>query len=246
MKKDIFNINNTESFDSVEKNKGKIYYIPLSSLIENKLNDINEKYDTKDDFEKLCSSIIEYGLRTPLAVTKANDNYLIQSGHRRKKALQELFKNGEKIYFNSVELTPESIPVLITKEYKNEFDQFASLQSFNIQRTTNKERNIELAKRQKQILEKLEKEGYKFEGRKRDIIGRMFNVSGKTIDRWTEGKKVSIGEQIIRNLVNSKNKIIKNKTSISKQEFSKIEKEIKSLEEVVLADAGHVSRKGDK
>lgn len=250
-KQDEFFINNNTNPDSVTESKGKIYYVPLSQLIDNPLNKINEKYDTEDDLKKLCDNILVQGLKVPLSVTKTNDNFLIQSGHRRKKAILELLNKKETIMFEDRVVSFESIPVLITKEYKTDFEQFMSILAFNTQRTGNKERDKEVAKEQLKLLKKFEEDGYKFEGRKRDIIARNLGVSGRTVGRWTDTSKKKknnkelAGEKLIKTIESCIEKVTKKKLIITEEERETLIKKL-TLLTVYLSerkDAGQMSRK---
>lgn len=250
-KQEEFFINNKTNPNSVAESKEKIYYVPLSQLLDNPLNKINEKYDTEEDHKKLCDSIFVQGLKLPISVTKTNGNYLIQSGHRRKKAIQDLLNQDKTIMFEDKTITAENIPVLITKEFKTDFEQFMSIVAFNAQRTGNRERDKEIAKEQLKLLRKFEEDGYMFEGRKRDIIAKNLGVSGRTVGRWTDTSKKKknnkelAGERLIKTIESLTRKVTKKNFVISEEDRATLVKKL-TLLTVYLSerkDTGHLSRK---
>lgn len=148
----------------------KIDHISIEKLFPSDMN----KYVVKDVTE-LKASIELTGLQQNLVVREVEDGYEIISGHRRFKAMQELYEEGNE-QFNR-------IPCKIQKSVD---DLQAELQLIMANSTarelTDYEKTYQAA-RLKELLIELKRSGVQFSGRKRDIIAHLMNVSPTQIAR---------------------------------------------------------------
>ena len=109
MKEVQISLLNTESYDTIDRaRKSKVCFLPLTDLSTNPLNWIYEDLDTKEDLDELITSIREAGLQQPLiASSSKTGGHVLLSGHRRLKALQQLFSEGEEVRYNGLSVTEE-------------------------------------------------------------------------------------------------------------------------------------------
>ena len=183
---------NTESFDTIEKaKKSKVCFLPLTDLSTNPLNWIYEDLDTKEDLDELIESIRETGLQQPLIASGSDTGgYILLSGHRRLKAMKQLFSEGIEVRYNDLTVTKEHIPVIIQHVYKTKEEQFKALVASNCYRHLSKETNRKLIAEAVKIYNKQLSEGNTKPGRARDNIARIANVSGRSVQRYVDiGKK---------------------------------------------------------
>lgn len=157
----------------------KIENIQIDKIKPSEMN----KY-TVDDIEDLKSSIELIGLQQNLVVRPNQDEtYELISGHRRYKAIKELYDAGD-----------ESFKKIPCKVIKSTDDIQAELQLILANSTarvlTDYEKTYQ-AGRLKEILEELKKSGYKIAGRKREIVAGLLKVSAS---------QVGIMESINKNL----------------------------------------------
>ncbi|MBR4461572.1 MAG: ParB N-terminal domain-containing protein [Erysipelotrichaceae bacterium] len=183
---------NTESFDSIEKaRKSKVCFLPLTDLATNPLNTIYEDLDTKEDLDELIESIRETGLQQPLIASGSdNGGYVLLSGHRRLKALKQIFSEGVEVKYNDLTVTEEHIPVIIQHVYRTKEEQFKALVASNCYRHISKETNRKLIAEAVKIYNKQLSKGETDPGRTRDNIAKIANVSGRSVQRYVDiGKK---------------------------------------------------------
>lgn len=178
-----FNINQIMNDKSKAENNTEIAFkienIQIDKIKPSEMN----KY-TVDDIEDLKSSIELIGLQQNLVVRPNQDEtYELISGHRRYKAIKELYDAGD-----------ESFKKIPCKVIKSTDDIQAELQLILANSTarvlTDYEKTYQTG-RLKAILEELKKSGYKIEGRKRDIVAGLLKVSAS---------QVGIMESINKNL----------------------------------------------
>ena len=186
---------NKEAFDSPEKTKkSKIYFLALNDLNANPMNQIYEDQDTQEDLDELIDSIRQTGLQQPLTVSKADDSYVLLSGHRRIKALKTLFEANVEVRYNGIILNEEYVPVIIQYEYKTKEEQFKALIASNCYRHISKETNKKLIAEAVRIYNEQLSNGDVEPGRTRDNIARLANVDGRTVQRYVDiGQK---GQQV--------------------------------------------------
>jgi len=129
-----------------------------------------------DEVAKLKASIELMGLQQNLVVRIKDDGmYELISGHRRLKAMQELYSEGNKDF--------AKVPCKIIKSTD---DIQAELQLILANSTTRELTDYEKtyqAARLKELLTNMKKSGYQFTGRKRDIVAELMKVSPTQIAR---------------------------------------------------------------
>ncbi len=199
MERQISLINN-EPLDSLDKTKkSKIYFLALYDLNANPMNQIYEDQDTKEDLDELIDSIRQTGLQQPLTVSKADNSYVLLSGHRRIKALKILFEESAEVRYNGIILSEDSIPVIIQYEYKTKEEQFKALIASNCYRHISKETNRKLINEAVKIYNSQISEGQIDPGRTRDNIAKLANVDGRTVQRYVDigqkGQPVKMKEE---------------------------------------------------
>ncbi len=192
MKEVQISLLNTESYDTIDKaRKSKVCFLPLRDLSTNPLNWIYEDLDTKEDMDELIESIKETGLQQPLIASRSDTGgHILLSGHRRLKALQQLFSEGIEVRYNDLTVTEEHIPVIVQYVYKTKEEQFRALVASNCYRHLSKETNKKLIAEAVKIYNNQLSSGKSESGRTRDNIARIANVSGRSVQRYVDiGKK---------------------------------------------------------
>ncbi len=218
---------NTESFDSIEKaRKSKVCFLPLTDLSTNPQNWIYEDLDTKEDLDELIESIQKTGLQQPLIVTRSDTGHVLLSGHRRLKALKQLFSEGIEVRYNDLIVTEEHIPVIIQHVYRTKEEQFKALVASNCYRHLSKEANKKLIAEAVKIYNRQLMEGNTDPGRTRDNIAKIANVSGRSVQRYVDiGKK---GEPV--KMKDQENKVCIPDENVLETDRKKLIKKLVSLE----------------
>lgn len=179
-----FNLNQLMSDQSKDAGGGermifKVEFIPIEKLHASKMN----KYIVQD-IEELKASIELMGLQQNLLVRDQNGGYEVISGHRRLKAMQELYAAGNEQF--------KEIPCKVTRTTD---DVQAELQLLLANSTTRELTDYEKtyqASRLQELLEDLKRGGYKFTGRKREVVAQLMGVSSSQIARMDSiNKKLS-------------------------------------------------------
>ncbi len=192
MKEVQISLLNTESYDTIDRaRKSKIYFLALQDLSTNPLNWIYEDLDTKEDLDELIESIKDTGLQQPLIASRSdNGGHILLSGHRRLKALKQLFSHGIEVRYNDLTITEDCIPVIVQYVYRTKEDQFKALVASNCYRHIGKETNKKLIEEAVKIYNKQLSSGKMESGRTRDNIARIANVSGRSVQRYVDiGRK---------------------------------------------------------
>lgn len=200
--------NNVDPNSINDAKKDKIYYYPINSLTKNPLNAIYEADDTPEELLELKESILLNGLQQPITVSRSGDSLLVMSGHRRCKAMWELFKEGRTVYFNGKELNVNSVPLIIQAEYKTEEEQFNALVASNKYRTIKPSTTSKIIEKAKVYYDERTAAGVVEKGRTRDKIGKLAGVSGRTVDRYLKKIDNPEADAIIKK-VNSMTSYIK-------------------------------------
>ena len=154
-----------------EKKPFKIDLLPIEKLVPSKMN----KY-TVADVADLKASIETFGLQQNLLVRERDGGiYEIISGHRRFKAMQELFSEGNALFAD--------VPC---KVIHSGDDITAELQLLFANSTTREMSDYERtyqAKRIKELLIDLKKSGFKFQGRMRQAVADIMKMSPAQVGR---------------------------------------------------------------
>ena len=142
-----------------------IKMLPIEQLHENKDN----FYDVSD-LDALIEDIDRQGLKTPLyVVPNDNDEYTIISGHRRRAAVQELINSGK--------YGTDKLPCYIGGR-KSEAETMLDLIMLNATaRVISDAETVKQCEKLEEIFRMLEADGKKFQGRMRDKIAAVLNVS---------------------------------------------------------------------
>lgn len=206
-------------------NTATIYTPSIAKIITNELNDVFKVEDVSD----LKTSIETNGLKVPLTVVKDNENYRLISGHRRLKAIKEIFAEGKKIKFGNKEYDG-LVPCMFENAYENEDDEFLNLVANNIQRKKTPEEIAAVVRRGKEIYDRKLESGeiVKNDVPAREIIGKMVGVSGRTVDKYLKEDKE----------ITDKTAKVKNCKTVIKN----IEKSIEIVREIEIDEYGKTDR----
>jgi len=166
----------------INNGSGKIYFIGYEKLINNGLNSV---YKVEDNDDVLKNSIERYGLKTPLTVVRAEENYKLIAGHRRLSVIKQIFAEGKTLKFGNRELTNQ-VPCIFENEYQDEDEEFLNVCSSNNYRKLSPEEVKPIVCKCAGILEKQLASGQvSLEGTtKRDLIAKMAGVSARTVDKY--------------------------------------------------------------
>ena len=150
----------------------KIENIAINKIKPSTMN----KYSV-DDVTKLKTNIEFIGLQQNLLVRKIkdSDDYELISGHRRFKAMSELYTEGNE-KFSKVPCKIIECPDDIQAELQLIFANSTSRQLTDYEKTYQ-------AGRIKELLLELKKGGYKFGGRMREVVAEFLKVSPAQIGR---------------------------------------------------------------
>lgn len=155
---------------SKERMAFKVEFISIERLHPSKMN----KYSVQDVAE-LKSSIELMGLQQNLLVRAKDGNYEVISGHRRLKAMEELYADGNEQF--------KRIPCKIMRTTD---DVQAELQLLLANSTTRELSDYEKtyqAERLQELLQELKDSGHKFTGRRREIVADLMGVSSSQVAR---------------------------------------------------------------
>lgn len=137
-------INENESALNIEGMKNlKVAAVDINDVRDNPIN--NEIYGDRpiDDLEET----IKKELYTPIIVVRNDDGktYRIISGHRRTKAIRNIFELGESIKYMGREYMSK-VPVLIHPGFESEEEEKRAIITANVQRIkTTEERQKEVS-----------------------------------------------------------------------------------------------------
>ncbi|WP_249645739.1 MULTISPECIES: DUF3850 domain-containing protein [unclassified Lysinibacillus] len=166
-----FNLSQLMSKESQKQSVAfKVDHIPLEKLFPSEMN----KYVVKDVTE-LKASIELQGLQQNLVVREVEGGYEVISGHRRLKAMQELYEEGNEEF--------KRIPCKIQKSVDDIQAELQLIMANSTARELTDYEKTYQAARLKELLSELKKSGVQFSGRKRDIIAQLMNVSPTQIAR---------------------------------------------------------------
>lgn len=166
-----FNLSQLMSKESQKQSVAfKVDHIQIEKLFPSEMN----KYVVKDVTE-LKASIELHGLQQNLVVREVEGGYEIISGHRRFKAMQELYEEGNEEF--------KRIPCKIQKSVDDIQAELQLIMANSTARELTDYEKTYQAARLKELLTELKKSGIPISGRKRDIIAQLMNVSPTQIAR---------------------------------------------------------------
>ncbi|MEY9975277.1 ParB/RepB/Spo0J family partition protein [Lysinibacillus sp. RC79] len=172
MKFNLSQLMNEKSKEAVE-NEGfafKIEHISIEKLRPSEMN----KY-TVEDVAELKASIELMGLQQNLLVRERDRGFEVISGHRRLKAMQELYSEGNEQF--------KKIPCKIMKSMDDiQAELQLILANSTARELTDAEKTYQAARLQ-ELLNNLKKSGYQISGRKRAIVAQLMKVSPAQVAR---------------------------------------------------------------
>lgn len=185
----------------------KIYEININKIQKNKLNESL----SIDGIEELKENIKENGLKTPLSVVNNNDGtFRLIAGHRRLEAIKKLYEEGHKLKFGSSELT-DVVPCIFDAESESEAEELKNIMASNSDvRTLTPDDIRRLVNQAEKLLELEATNGNKYEGKKRDAIAKMINVSPRTVQKYLSENKDNVEQKNARKKVDSVEKVVSN------------------------------------
>lgn len=154
-----------------ERNGG-IHEIPIEKIIPSPKN----KYGIRD-IEDLAATIETVGLLHNLVVKEGTEpgTYELVSGERRLEALKLLVKQGKTEF--------ASVPCKIEKSENPAISELQLLFANSTARDLTDYEKTYQAKRIKELLLQLKKDGYKFKGRMREIVAETLKISPAQMGR---------------------------------------------------------------
>lgn len=206
----------------------KIYNINISNIKKNKLNESL----SIDGIEELKENIKENGLKTPLSVVNNNDGtFRLIAGHRRLESIKMLFEEGYKLKFGVDELDGV-VPCIFDTKSESEADELKNIMASNTDvRSLTPDDVRRLVNQAEMLLELEARNGKKYEGKKRDAIAKMINVSPRTVQKYLSENKDNVEQKNARKkvdnvdkVINNINKIIDSVKSIDIEEYGKTDR----------------------
>ncbi|KYG89989.1 hypothetical protein A0U40_09705 [[Bacillus] sp. KCTC 13219] len=149
----------------------KIEHIPLERIQPSPRNNYSV-----DDVEELKASIELLGLQQNLVVRIKDDGtYELISGHRRYKAMQELYSAGNKDFSKA--------PCKIEKSTDDIQAELQLILANSTTRILTDAEKTQQAARLHELLQTLQDNGYQLTGRKREIVAELMGVSSAQVQR---------------------------------------------------------------
>lgn len=178
-----FNLNDLMNNQSKEAGKERVVFKIELLPIEQLQPSIMNQYSVQDVTE-LKASIELTGLQQNLLVRPSQSGYEVLSGHRRLKAMQALYAEGNEQFAH--------VPCKIERTMD---DVQAELQLLLANSTTRELTDYEKtyqAQRLQELLQDLKDSGHKITGRKREIVAQLMGVSSSQVARMESiNKKLS-------------------------------------------------------
>lgn len=131
-------------------------------------------YNT-DEIEELKASIEMFGLQQNLVVRESDSKYKLISGHRRLKALKELFDEGHEEF--------RTIPCKIESEIDDAKTELQLIFANSTSRELSDYEKTHQAIRIKELLKDLKTNGVKIPGKMRNLVAEVLNVSPTQVGR---------------------------------------------------------------
>ncbi|GGG32754.1 hypothetical protein GCM10007425_29260 [Lysinibacillus alkalisoli] len=178
-----FNLNDLMNTQSKEVGKERVVFKIELLPIEQLQPSIMNQYSVQDVTE-LKASIELTGLQQNLLVRPNRNGYEVLSGHRRLKAMQALYAEGNEQF--------AQVPCKVERTMD---DVQAELQLLLANSTTRELTDYEKtyqAQRLQELLQNLKDSGHKITGRKREIVAQLMGVSSSQVARMESiNKKLS-------------------------------------------------------
>ena len=178
-----FNLNDLMNTQSKKAGKERVVFKIELLPIEQLQPSIMNQYSVQDVTE-LKASIELTGLQQNLLVRPSRSGYEVLSGHRRLKAMQALYAEGNEQF--------AQVPCKVERTMD---DVQAELQLLLANSTTRELTDYERtyqAQRLQELLQNLKDSGHKITGRKREIVAQLMGVSSSQVARMDSiNKKLS-------------------------------------------------------
>ena len=162
------------SFDTailkdIKSAAGNSFADNIKMLPVDQLHDNPENFYDLSDLDALVEDIDRQGLKTPLYVIPDDNGYTVISGHRRKAAVQELIASDK--------YGTDKLPCYIGVK-KSEAETMLDLIMLNATtRVISDSETVKQCEKLEELFKQLEAEGKKVQGRMRDKIAAVLNVS---------------------------------------------------------------------
>lgn len=174
-------MNEQSKANEKEKPVFSIEFIPIEQLRHSEMN----KYIVQD-IADLKASIELMGLQQNLLVRVKGDHYEVLSGHRRLKAMQELYAEGNEQF--------KKVPCKVVKTLDDIQAELQLLLANSTSRELTGYEKTYQAARLQELLKDLQSSGYKLIGRKREIVAQLMGVSSSQVARMESiNKKLTPG-----------------------------------------------------
>lgn len=154
-----------EGFEKVsESDTPQLIRIPLADIVPDERN-----FYRINGVDELAASIELVGLQEPLVVRRDGAKYRVVSGHRRRAALQQLVERG-KTQFETVPCMEE------TDEISAEEQEVRLILGNATSRQLTPLEISQQSDRLDRLFRRMEEQGQRIDGRKRDIKARLLGV----------------------------------------------------------------------
>ena len=203
-----------------------------------KMLDVTEIIPNKDNFyaltdiEQLADDIERQDLKSNLVVVKDGEKYLLISGHRRLEAVKLLISEGRR--------TSTKVPCYIGRSGSEAENQLDLIMLNKTQRKYSDADVMQEYERLTETLKELESEGKKINGRLRENIADMLNISSAQVGKIENIKhnaipdvenavksgemSISTANEVAKLAPEQQEQIIKEKPDITHKEVKEIQK----------------------
>lgn len=148
----------------------KITMVYVTTLIANWKN-----FYTVDDVADLMASIEAHGVMQPIICT---EDYKVISGHRRLTACRQL-------YATTADDKYKTVPCIIRHVEDEIEEEMMLIEANSTARILTSYELMEQARKYDKLLVDAAKQGYTYEGRRRDIVAKMMKVSPSKVGRYS-------------------------------------------------------------
>jgi ParB family chromosome partitioning protein len=155
----------------------KITNIPIESLMPD-----NENFYNVSDVDVLRESITMIGLQQPIEVRPAQSSkYIITSGHRRYKAIFELYSAGA--------IQWEQVPCIVKTDESGTMNELRLILANSTARQLTDYEKMTQATKLRELLGQLKSEGYEIKGRLREVVAEQMGVGKSTVGTYEQIEK---------------------------------------------------------
>lgn len=216
------------------RNVGNVYFIELSKIHHNPLND--EIYGIKEDITQIKQNLLINGLQSPLEVLKEEKgenetSYRLLSGHGRYDSLLELYNENQSVVYQGKALGSK-VPCLLHAPFEDSNAELEYLLGGNVRKFRDKESLKRAAIKAAEVYEAKKKAGKLEKGEtKRKFICARTGLSDGSVDKYIkvdEEEKTTIEQinkiQSVSTVLNSIDKAKNTIGDIQMDEYGKTDK----------------------